>query len=258
MLRWDGRYLYEAQGNLRRAMEELEAQPHDTVCDQAQLREPQPTRVGTAIVGTGGFNDPRRLPDILANHLSELPDMLSKPHGYLVEVATTVAGRPPDPVAVTGGIIRLLELLPPDLQDRTTVVVVGRYFDRKDARHEKHRPTQRLLRLKRLTSAENEPVVGPLKTMLYWVSAVKPVDLVTAVPPKPSSNSGLGLGNACELACESIIPPIRSAQALSDAWWTFLPRSVPGPSRPAPRTPGGSSPPPLRPEYGTPWRWTTS
>ena len=203
VLPWSSGYLIPVKGNIRAALEALDAQPYEAVylCfDDGELPEAISTRLGTLLVG----QDPGdSLPDYVADDVADAVAVLNAVaggslHGYAAEVFGSVghgSGR-------RHGFFlsEVAGIVPPEMVGRMDVVVTGRYFASGDARQGKHQPTYRLQRLKE-RAHYGLPFVPPLASVLRVIDGQRPIGAVTCVPARPGGGGSAPLAEVVARAC---------------------------------------------------------
>ena len=202
VLPWSSAYLIPVKGNIRAALEALDAQPYEAVylCfDDSELQEAIPTRLGTLLVG----QDPgENLPDYVADDVQDAVAGVAavaggSVHGYAAEVFGSVGH---GFRRRHGFFLSAPQIVPPAMADSMDVVVTGRYFASGDARHGKHQPTYRLQRLKE-RAHYGLPFVRPLAAVLRAIDSQRPVGTVTCVPPRPGAGGPSPLADVVAQAC---------------------------------------------------------
>ena len=197
------RYANDIAANIFCALREVGAQPYETAyvsSDPFAIEEAMGTRVGTILVAEGVAD---AIPDIIFHPGDDaregFGELASGKHrGLLTELFTTRYG---DTTGAGGfGFLFKQKLLQnrreldPDVTRNLEVIVAGRYFPRKDARHVKHQLSKRLLLLKS-GDRRGRPVVESLASTLRLTLENEKIDMITRVPPKPSKPSDY-LGDA--------------------------------------------------------------
>ncbi len=186
-LPWESTYVFDVQGNVRRALEELDGQPFQTVFVSSNPEEVAGAacaRLSTLLVGDRA---PQALPDLWCADFAEAGQRLldfkagRRVSGYAGELHATL----PRSGARPGGVLVWLpDRLDEDLRPTMSLLVLGRYFPTADARRPKHQPSMRLYQLKtKITSGR--PVLPGLAAALRIVADRRPVAAVTVVPPRP-------------------------------------------------------------------------
>jgi len=188
---------YELQSNIRRALDLLDAEPHNSIYitfrAAEELQEAVNTRIGTIQAG-GKITEV--IPDIF---LREFPGDLAEVTnaagiirlGHLAEAMAVVADH--HAPSAGGQVIwqprffaRQAHIRDRDAIAEVRLAFLGRYFAASDVRHKKHQLTRRLLKAK-AGDAKGAVLSRALGGALHLVASHEPgVDLITRVPPKPS------------------------------------------------------------------------
>ncbi|MDA8261836.1 MAG: hypothetical protein M0Z47_03285 [Actinomycetota bacterium] len=196
-------FLIPVKGNIRYALEHLEAQPYESayVCfDEDELREAISTRLGTVLVG----RDPLRImPDIVADDAADAVTVLQAATngtawGFAAELSGSVGHGPR-----RQHLFILTEapgVVPYDIGGRVQITIMGRYFSASDTRHGKHQPTYRLQRLKEMAHF-GRPFVDALAMVLEITDGRQRVGCVTCVPARPARIGPPPLFEVVEQAC---------------------------------------------------------
>lgn len=207
ILPMDFDFLFPIEGNLKFALMALGVEPYEAVYVTPfpdDLQEAINSRVGTVLIGDP---HPECLPDFSFGDLREAlevlkPQILGSIPGYFGEVITTLFGRSPlRPVGRPGYLIHPRGILHPEVAERADVIALGRYFTSHDARHMKHQPTRRILRLKNIL---DEAFIPALAAPIEYVDERKPIDLITRVPPRLNSSHPDSLRELVGATCERL------------------------------------------------------
>ena len=161
VLEYDADLAYELSSNIGRALEFLDAEPHNSIYvsfrGRDELQEAINTRIGTIQVG-GSIGEV--MPDIF---LREFPGDLAAVQnaagvmrlGFFAEVIAVVAdGVPPCPggqvISQRNFFRQQIHIPRRDELTGIDLVLLGRYFPSGDVRHSKHQLSRRLLKAKQL------------------------------------------------------------------------------------------------------------
>ena len=195
VLGWDHTKYPAVSGNIKKALEHLELEPHEAIYvteDRENIAEAISTRVGVVKIGD---TLAEVLPDLYCTKITDLEKALedrkaSKIHGYVGEVMTMRGShgqvRANVGWVLTGdGVLKRRPHLDRATAERAQLAILGRYFPTTDDRHQKHQFSQRILGAKR-GDLRGAIIAEPLAYTLDLLFANSPFDLITRVPPRPS------------------------------------------------------------------------
>jgi hypothetical protein len=187
----------DISANIRGALENADAHPFQAAYvthDPHAVGEASVARVGTILIADGAGD---AIPDILIAPHHDTRQMLMTIAGgtrvaLLNELCVTWLG---DRTRLPGKGLTLVQKfltthyeLDSSIAPRLDVVIAGRYFPTKDARHIKHQLSKRLLYLK-AGDPRGAPVVDCLEFLLRKLFQGGRYDAVTRIPPKPSKTT---------------------------------------------------------------------
>ncbi len=194
-------YFNEVAGNIRDALTELDAQPHDSLYlsfAPLNIGEAVGTRIGTILKSDGVG---QTLPDLFIQDYDDLEAAMidlakGRPHGYINEQFSMRYGYGDHPAA-TGHMtfqpfLRDREALEPAIAHNLEIVVAGRYFPNIESRHEKHQPSLRLLHAKK-GDKRGVPLVEAFAHTIGLVARNRTdIGIVTRIPPRPGKPDNIG------------------------------------------------------------------
>jgi predicted amidophosphoribosyltransferase len=208
----EARYANAVAANILAGLTRIDAQPYETAyvtTDPYAIEEAMGTRVGTILIAEGAADG--AIPDLLLQPGDDTRETLEnlakgRKYGLLNELFSTrygdMSGASGTGFIFTQKLLKGRPALDAAIADNLEVIVGGRYFPRKDARHVKHQLSKRLLRLK-VGERPGRPVVAALARVIKLTLEQEAFDIITRVPPKPSKPKDF-LGIALALALRSL------------------------------------------------------
>jgi len=198
--RWDDTDYPPVSGNIKAALNELDAQPYEAIYvtdDSADLTDAIGTRVGVIRIGAK-LSD--HVPDLYVEDTAGVEKVLDDAdrgvaHGYLAEVRAT-RGRFGNVQGSVGwlifeeGALGHRPHLDKEAVKRVRLVVLGRYFPRTDQRHKKHQLSQRILAAKD-GNPRGKILSDPLGCAIGIIHSKGFFDVITRVPPRPGKSDHL-------------------------------------------------------------------
>lgn len=196
ILPYDDTQMYGLPANIRVALAEMEAEPHNSAYvtfDVSELPDAVTTRIGTIQVG-GTIGEV--LPDLYLGsfpgglvNATNAKSLLELGHSgeVLSNLGDGVVGADGGHILFQRNYLSFLD----HSDDRAGltgvyVYVLGRYFASGDARYHKHQYTKRILGLKTLKQS-SEIIERALGGALNLIVGRQNVDIITRVPPKPQN-----------------------------------------------------------------------
>jgi len=186
VLTWNGRkdnYISPVRGVVKEALEATDSHPFEALyvtSKQRDLREAVGTRIGTCLIGNPDLS--LVVPDVFVTDLAACREALvdiqqGKHWGYVSELISCVGSRrrkAKSPWFLEGKVRDR-----PDLEDGVDLLILGRYFPTRDARHGRHPLSNRINRFKK---GPDSILSRLIESFTGFAIQDLGVDLVTRVP----------------------------------------------------------------------------